>query len=108
MSEFLSVLKNEERATLTLRSLYDSYGYFPFKMSKFEEYDLYVGNKDFLVSDRVITFNDKGLRALSSFTTSLRVLPVSIISSTITTWYLVISCSKSMVILTAPLETVPL
>ena len=65
MSEFLSVLKNEERATLTLRSLYDSYGYFPFKMSKFEEYDLYVGNKDFLVSDRVITFNDTDGRLLA-------------------------------------------
>lgn len=54
----LSVLKNEERAIITLRSLYHSYGYLPFKMSKFEEYDLYVRNKDFLVSDRVITFND--------------------------------------------------
>ncbi len=53
-----SVLKNEERAIITLRSLYHSYGYLPFKMSKFEEYDLYVSNKDFLVSDRVITFND--------------------------------------------------
>jgi len=65
MSEFLSVLKNEERATLTLRSLYNSYGYLPFKMSKFEEYDLYVGNKDFLVSDRVITFNDTDGRLLA-------------------------------------------
>ena len=54
----LSVLKNEERAIYTLRSLYHSYGYLPFKMSKFEEYDLYVRNKDFLVSDRIITFND--------------------------------------------------
>ena len=27
-------------------------------MSKFEEYDLYVRNKDFLVSDRMITFTD--------------------------------------------------
>ena len=27
-------------------------------MSKFEEYDLYAENKDFLVSDSVITFND--------------------------------------------------
>ena len=65
MSEILSVLKNEERATLTLRSLYNSYGYMPFKMSKFEEYDLYVGNKDFLVSDRVITFNDTDGRLLA-------------------------------------------
>lgn len=52
------LLKSEERAIFNLRSLYRKYGYAPFKMSKFEEYDLYVRNKDFLVSDRVITFND--------------------------------------------------
>lgn len=52
------ILKKEEKTIFALRSLYKSYGYLPFKMSKFEEYDLYVGNKDFLVSDRVITFND--------------------------------------------------
>lgn len=52
------LLKSDERAIYNLRSLYRSYGYSPFKMSKFEEYDLYVRNKDFLVSDRVITFND--------------------------------------------------
>ena len=53
-----SILKNEEKAILKLRSLYKSYGYLPFKMSKFEEYDLYVRNKDFLISDGIITFND--------------------------------------------------
>ena len=52
------LLKSEEKAIFALRSLYRSYGYLPFKMSKFEEYDLYVRNKDFLVSDRIITFND--------------------------------------------------
>ena len=50
------VLKSDERAIIALRSLYKSYGYLPFKMSKFEEYDMYVGNKDFLVSDKIITF----------------------------------------------------
>ncbi len=53
-----SILKNEERAVYTLRSLYSRYGYAPFKMSKFEEYDLYVRNKDFLISDGIITFTD--------------------------------------------------
>ena len=52
------LFKSEERAVFTLRSLYKKYGYLPFKMSKFEEYDLYLRNKDFLVSDSVITFND--------------------------------------------------
>ena len=52
------ILKQEEKAALALRSLYRSYGYLPFKMSKFEEYEYYIRNKDFLVSDRFITFND--------------------------------------------------
>ncbi len=59
------LLKSEERAMLTLRALYKQYGYRPFKMSKFEEYDLYVKNKEFLVSDSVITFNDTDGRLLA-------------------------------------------
>lgn len=47
-----------ERVALALRSLYDQFGYTQYKMSKFEEYDLYARNKDFLVSDSVITFTD--------------------------------------------------
>lgn len=53
-----TVLKYEEQAVFTLRSLYAKYGYTQYKMSKFEEYDLYVRNKDFLISDSVITFTD--------------------------------------------------
>ena len=60
-----NVLKNDERAVLSLRSLYKSYGYQPFKMSKFEEYDLYARNKDFLVSDRIITFTDTDGRLMA-------------------------------------------
>lgn len=56
-----AILKNEERAIFALRSLYRRYGYAPYKMSRFEEYDLYVRNKDFLVSDQIITFSgDRG------------------------------------------------
>lgn len=58
-------LKTEERAIFALRSLYGTYGYLPYKMSKFEEYELYVQNKDFLVSDRIITFNDTNGRLLA-------------------------------------------
>ncbi len=53
-----SILKNDERIAFALRSLYAESGYRQFKMSKFEEYDLYVKNKDFLISDGIITFND--------------------------------------------------
>lgn len=52
------VLKGEDRIVHALRSLYSSYGYIDFKMSRFEEYDLYARNKDFLVSGSVITFTD--------------------------------------------------
>ena len=51
-------LRPEEKAMLSLRTLYASYGYTPFKMTKFEEYDLYVRNKNFLLSDHIITFTD--------------------------------------------------
>ena len=53
-----TILKSEEKAIFRLRSLYRSRGYEPYKMSKFEEYDLYVRNKSFLVSDNIITFTD--------------------------------------------------
>ena len=47
-----------EQVTFALRSLYNRRGYAQYKMSKFEEYDLYARNKDFLISDNVITFTD--------------------------------------------------
>ena len=53
-----TILRSEEQTMHRLRGLYEKYGYRRFKMSKFEEYDLYVRNKDFLVSDRMITFTD--------------------------------------------------
>ena len=53
-----SVLKEDEKAIFEMRNLYQKYGYTQYKMSKFEEYDLYVRNKDFLVSDNIITFTD--------------------------------------------------
>lgn len=53
-----SVLKNDEKAIFEMRELYEKYGYSQYKISKFEEYDLYVRNKDFLVSDNIITFTD--------------------------------------------------
>ncbi len=60
-----SLLKNEEKAAFALRKLYTDAGYTKFKMSKFEEYDLYVENKDFLASKGVITFNDTNGKLLA-------------------------------------------
>ena len=58
MSNFGCTLRREEQAVFALRGLYEGYGYAPYRMSKFEEYDLYVRNKEFLISDGVITFTD--------------------------------------------------
>ena len=41
-----------------LNRLYEQYGYRKFKMSRFENYDLYAQNRDFLRQDRIITFTD--------------------------------------------------
>lgn len=60
-----TLLKNDEASVYKLRSLYKRFGYSQYKMSKFEEYDLYVRNKDFLISDGVITFNDTSGRLLA-------------------------------------------
>ena len=59
------ILKREEQAVFALRSLYRQYGYIPYKMSKFEEYEYYIRNKDFLISDRIITFNDTNGKLLA-------------------------------------------
>lgn len=56
MDMYGSVLKKVEKAVYDLRGLYRRYGYTQFKMSKFEEYELYAHNKDFLVSDGILTF----------------------------------------------------
>ncbi len=60
-----SILKSEERVSFALRSLYSRFGYGRYKMNKFEEYDLYVRNKDFLISDGVITFTDTNGKLLA-------------------------------------------
>ena len=65
MVNLLDILSKEERTALSLCALYAEYGYQPYRMSKFEEYDLYVKNKDFLVSENVITFTDTDGRLLA-------------------------------------------
>ena len=60
-----NVLTQAEKVILKLRSLYAEAGYSPYKMSKFEEYDFYVKNKDFLMSEDVITFNDTNGKLLA-------------------------------------------
>lgn len=51
-------LRNDEKVIYSLRDLYRGYGYQHYKVTKFEEYDLYVRNKSFLVSENMLTFTD--------------------------------------------------
>ena len=53
-----AVFSPSEKVNFALRELYQKSGYAPYRMSKFEEYDLYAHNKNFLLSDNVITFTD--------------------------------------------------
>ncbi|MBP3657379.1 MAG: ATP phosphoribosyltransferase regulatory subunit [Clostridia bacterium] len=50
-------LNAEERASVALRALYLSYGYRPYQVSKFEEYDLYMRNKSLLEGEQILTFS---------------------------------------------------
>ena len=59
------ILSYEEQTVFRLRALYERNGYRPYRMSKFEEYDLYAENKDFLVSGNIITFTDLSGRLMA-------------------------------------------
>ena len=60
-----AVLDGRERIGFLLRELYHRHGFSRYRMSKFEEYDLYSRNKDFLMSDGVITFTDADGRLMA-------------------------------------------
>ncbi len=60
-----SILRSDELAVFALRRLYSENNYKYYKMGKFEEYDLYSENKDFLVGEGIITFNDTDGRLLA-------------------------------------------
>ncbi len=60
-----NILSKLEISIYKLRELFINNGYRKFKMNKFEEYDLYSKNKEFLVSDGVIVFNDTNGKLLA-------------------------------------------
>ena len=61
----MQTLKFEERAVFALRQLYSGFGYRPYKLSRFEDYELYLRNKDFLGDQRIITFSGSDGRLLA-------------------------------------------
>ena len=64
-TELNQTLKKEDINMLSLRHLYEHFGYVHYKMNKFEEYDLYAENKDFLAGDKIITFTDTNGKLLA-------------------------------------------
>lgn len=55
----------EDRITRSLCNLYESFGYSRYRMAKFEPYDMYMENKNFLKSESVITFPDSAGRLMA-------------------------------------------
>lgn len=60
-----SALKGGERASARLRALYRRRGYCLYRMSRFEEYELYARNRRFLVSRDILSFTDKDGRLMA-------------------------------------------
>ena len=58
-------LNRAERVSLALRSLYSAYGYRQYKVSRFEEYDLYAQNRNFLTGEHILTFSDTDGRLMA-------------------------------------------
>ena len=50
---------------MQLRALYSEYGYSQYRMSRFEEYELYAGNKAFMPSGEILTFTGVGGRLMA-------------------------------------------
>ncbi len=65
MRPSVGVWKHGEKEIFALRDLYCRYGYSLYKVSKFEEYDLYAHNKNFLVSQNILTFTDTNGKLLA-------------------------------------------
>ena len=60
-----TIQSGEERLVRELRALYARYGYRPYRMSKFEEYDLYANNRSFLPEGGAIAFTDTNGRLMA-------------------------------------------
>ena len=56
MENLQDILRYDEMIIFKLRALYEKFGYSQYKMSRFEEYELYAGNKAFMPSGDILTF----------------------------------------------------
>jgi len=60
-----AILSREESVGLALRGLYRGCGYMPYRMSRFEPYDLYARNRSFIVGNSILTFTDSEGRLMA-------------------------------------------
>lgn len=65
MDSVLATLKKDERVALSMRQLYERYGYKKYKMSRFEEYGFYMDNRSFIPGEQIISFTDLDGRLLA-------------------------------------------
>ena len=59
------IFERSEAMEHALRRLYTAYGYRPYKMSKFEPYDLYLQNRSFVTGGHILTFTDTDGRLMA-------------------------------------------
>ena len=59
------ILRYEEKILFKLRTLYSDHGYKQYRMSRFEEYELYAGNKAFLPAGDILTFTGANGRLMA-------------------------------------------
>lgn len=65
LSTFPGGLRRDEQVSYALRGLFESRGYQRYKAGRFEEYGLYLENKNFLHSGQVVTFHAPDGRLLA-------------------------------------------
>jgi len=65
MEYLKDILGYEEQIIMQLRKLYSDFGFSQYRMSRFEEYELYAANKAFLPSGDILTFTDGSGRLMA-------------------------------------------
>lgn len=61
----ISIRGREELAMFDLRAIYEKHGYSHYRVSRFEEYDLYAQNRSFLIGTDILTFTDTNGRLMA-------------------------------------------
>ncbi|MCL2662917.1 MAG: ATP phosphoribosyltransferase [Oscillospiraceae bacterium] len=65
MDNIQDILRYDELLIFRLRALYEKFGYSNYKMSRFEEYELYAENKAFMPSGDILTFTGASGRLMA-------------------------------------------